>query len=174
MGRPNCSQTETYPVQNWSLERPQPQTPAPALDKISGPLGARFSSSPGLGSGNRHRESAQLFPAAALNTNRFLVVSTDVSPAVAVVFRLELWGRQDGVPLLMRVLFSACRLSCDSCHSCVHMLWGAQITSNFKSNSLAMSHPRNSLGQKRCRTVRPRICRISDPDLSPKNAPNFP
>ena len=50
------SQTEIYPVQNWSLAMPlEPvsRLPAPVLDKIFGPMGARFLSSTGLGSGNR-------------------------------------------------------------------------------------------------------------------------
>ena len=42
------------------------QTPAPVLDKISGPMGARFLSSTGLGSGNL-LERAQFFPVPALD-----------------------------------------------------------------------------------------------------------
>ena len=39
------------------------QTPAPVLDKISGPMGTRFLSSTGLGSGNlTERERAQILP----------------------------------------------------------------------------------------------------------------
>ena len=67
----NLSQTEIYPVQNWSLEMVIGaflQTPAPVLDKISGPMGARFLSSTGLGSGNLIGR-AQLPPAPALDKN---------------------------------------------------------------------------------------------------------
>ena len=45
------------------------QTPAPVLDKISGPMGARFLSSTGLQSGNLI-ERAHFFPAPALDKNR--------------------------------------------------------------------------------------------------------
>ena len=53
------------------------QAPAPVLDKISGPMGARFLSSTGLRSGNlieRERERAQFFPVKAKsgNLNLFL------------------------------------------------------------------------------------------------------
>ena len=45
------------------------QAPAPVLDKISGPKGARFLSSTGLRSGNLI-ERVQFFPAPALDKNR--------------------------------------------------------------------------------------------------------
>ena len=67
------SQTEIYPAQNWSLENAIGaflQTPAPVLDKISGPMGARFLSSTRLGSGNIIGW-AQSPPAPALDKNRF-------------------------------------------------------------------------------------------------------
>ena len=66
------SQTEIYPVQNWSLEMSLGaflQTPAPVLDKISGPMGAQFLSSTGLGFGTVI-ESTQFPPAPALDKYR--------------------------------------------------------------------------------------------------------
>ena len=45
------------------------QTPAPVLDKFSGPMGARFLSSTGLGSDNLIGQ-AQFPPAPALDKNR--------------------------------------------------------------------------------------------------------
>ena len=49
------------------------QTPAPVLDKISGPMGAQFLSSAGLGSGNLIGR-AQIPPAPALDKNRSLTL----------------------------------------------------------------------------------------------------
>ena len=52
------------------------QAPAPVLDKISGPMGARFLSSTGLRSGNLI-ETAQFFPVPALDKNRSPINSCD-------------------------------------------------------------------------------------------------
>ena len=54
------------------------QTPAPVLDKISGPMGARFLSGTGLGSGNLIGRT-QIPPAPALDKNRSpIIASTEI------------------------------------------------------------------------------------------------
>ena len=63
---------EVHPVQKWSLENALGvflQTPAPVLDKISGPLGARFFSSTGLRFGTLIGR-AQFFPVPALDKHQ--------------------------------------------------------------------------------------------------------
>ena len=57
------------------------QIPAPVLDKIPGPMGARFLSSTGLGSGNLI-ERAQFPPAPALDKNR----SPTCPPPLSLLF----------------------------------------------------------------------------------------
>ena len=66
------SQIAIHPVQHWSLEMPKElssRPEPPVLDKISGPMGARFLSSTRLGFGNL-TERAQFFPVPALDKNR--------------------------------------------------------------------------------------------------------
>ena len=65
------SQTEIYPVQIWSLAVLQESSsgpPAPVLDQISGPMGARFLTSTGLQFATPI-ENAQLLPAPAPDKN---------------------------------------------------------------------------------------------------------
>ena len=56
-------------LESGKCHRSLPQTPAPVLNTISGPMGARFLSSIGLGFGSLIVR-AQLFPAPALDKNR--------------------------------------------------------------------------------------------------------
>ena len=62
----NLSSTE---LEYWNAIGAFLQTPAPVLDKISGPMGAQFLSSTGLGSGNLIGR-AQFPPAPAMDNNR--------------------------------------------------------------------------------------------------------
>ena len=70
MGTRKISQTDIYPAQ----ESGNPlgaflQTPAPVLDKISGPMDARFLSSTGLGFGTLIK-GPQFFPVPGLDKIR--------------------------------------------------------------------------------------------------------